>query len=173
VADVARIIAVLSLSPDAMTIDIVHAIVLTRSDLVIHVLPVIARFLCDAFDCVQETSAISLGRLLSTFGPSRRSASAAQDVPLSQPFSKHAPAILVAYVRSVVRPKVPLAIPTRKALQTSVYTICDSVVRLQNRGREGEGIGIPFGLGETGEAEQEIWADLWKQWAKQRYKGQG
>jgi hypothetical protein len=55
----------------------------------------------------------------------------------------------------------------------SVYTICDAVIRSQDRGHEGEGIGIPFGLGESGEAEQEIWAELWKQWAKQRYRGQG
>jgi len=155
-----------------MAIDIVHAAVLTRGDLVTHVLPILARFLCNAFDSLQEVSAISLSRLLSTFG-SRRSAKSTRDAPLSVPFSKHAPAILVAYVRSVTRTHNPLSIATRRSLQMSVYTICDSVIRAQDRGREGEGIGIPYGLGETGEAEQEIWADLWKQWAKQRYRGQG
>jgi hypothetical protein len=155
-----------------MAIDIVHAAVLTRSDLVIHVLPVLARFLCNATDSIQETSAISLSRLLSTFG-SRRSAKSTRDTALALPFSKHAPAVLVAYVRSVTRPHNPLAIATRRTLQMSVYTLCDAVIRSQDRGREGEGIGTPYGLGETGEAEQEIWADLWKQWAKQRYKGQG
>lgn len=155
-----------------MAIDIVHAAVLTRSDLVIHVLPVVARFLCNSFDSLREASAISLGRLLSTFG-TRRSATSTRDATLSLPFSKHAPAVLVAYVRSVARPHSQLAIATRRTLQMSVCTLCDAVVRSQDRGREGEGIGTPYGLGETGEAEQEIWADLWKQWAKQRYRGQG
>lgn len=171
-SDITRIIVTLSPSPKATAIDIVHAAVLTRSDLVVHVLPVLARFLCSSFDAIDETSAISLSRLLSTFG-TRRSARSNRDAPLSLPFSKHAPAVLVSYVRSVTRPHNTLSIATRRTLQMSVYTICDGVIRSQDRGREGEGIGTPYGLGETGEAEQEIWADLWKQWAKQRYKGQG
>lgn len=167
-----RIIATLSSSPSTVAIDIVHAAILTRSDLVIHVLPSLARFLCNSLYCVQEESALGLSRLLSTFG-SRRSARSARDTSLTLAFSKHAPAVLVAYVRSVSRSHRPLSIATRRTLQTSVYAICDAVVRSQDRGREGEGIGTPYGLGETGEAEQEIWADLWKQWAKQRYRGQG
>lgn len=168
VADMARIVTSLSYTPNAVAVEIIHAAVIARSDLMVHVLPLVARFLCNALDLVHETSVISLSRLLSTLGkrPQR-----ARDARL--PFGKHAPAVLLAYVRNVSRPHTLLSIASRKTLQTSVYTICDAVIHSQDRGREGEGIGVPYGLGENGEAEQEIWADLWRQWSKQRYKGQG
>jgi hypothetical protein len=170
VADMARIVTALSFTPNSVAIDIVHAAVIARSDLLVHVLPLVARFLCNALDSVHESSVMSLSRLLSTLGK-RQVSQSARDTRL--PFGKHAPAVLIAYVRNVSRPHTLLSIASRKMLQTSIYTICDAVIHSQDRGREGEGIGVPYGLGETGEAEQEIWADLWRQWSKQRYKGQG
>lgn len=167
--DAARIIGYLGSSPNGLAIDIAHAIVLARSDLVVHILPTLVRFLCDALCQMQEDTAASLGRLVATITRSRKGTS--RDVALSGPFSKHAPMVLVEYVRCLARTTVSPS--TRRVLQNSMFKICDAVVRLHDRGREGEGMGMPYGLGEAGEAEKEIWAELWRQWSKSRYKGLG
>ena len=91
---------------------------------------------------------------------------------------KHFPAVLVAYSRAVADPRGRMRPEVRRELMSGLWPICDAVTtggRVQSRGREGEALGDAFGLGEGsgGEAEKEIWADLWSSWARKRYTGQG
>jgi hypothetical protein len=143
--------------------------VVARSDLVVHILSTLVRFICETVRHVQEDTAVSLGRLLSSITRSRKATP--RDISLGGPFSKHAPMILVDYVRCLARMTVSPA--ARRVLQNSMFKICDAVVRLHDRGREGEGMGMPYGLGEAGEAEKELWAEMWRQWSRSRYKGLG
>lgn len=164
--DAARIITFLDSSPRSTAIDIVHALVLARSDLIVHVLPTLVRFVCSALQSIQHGTADSLARLLTSIATSRKAST--REVSLSGPISKHAPLVLVEYVRCLA-----VAPTAKRVLQSSILKICDTAIRLHDRGREGEGIGTPYGLGEAGDAEKEVWADLWGQWARYRYKGTG
>lgn len=96
---------------------------------------------------------------------------------LAGPLAKHAPAVLVAYARAASDPWAALAPAVRRELEPGLFALCDVVTaggRADGRGREGEGVGVPFGLGEAhGEAEREVWADVWKSWARKRYTGRG
>ena len=97
---------------------------------------------------------------------------------LEAPLAKHAPSILVAYVRAASDPLASLSIDVRRQLEPGVFALCDVMTsrgRAEGRGSEGKGIGLPFGLGEgdTGEAEKELWADMWRSWSKKRYLGLG
>jgi hypothetical protein len=166
--DAARIISSLGSSPGSIAIDVVHAIVLARSDLMIHILPTLVRFICGALRVVREDTANPLARLISSVATSRRSGTGGRGVSLNGPIGKHAPLILVEYVRCLMT-----APTTKRMLQSSIFKICDTAIRLHDRGREGEGLGAPYGLGEAGDAEKEVWADLWGQWARYRYKGTG
>lgn len=89
--------------------------------------------------------------------------------------AKHMPALLVGYVRAVA--SAPVSIEVRSEMQPGIFAICDLLTagRRDQRGREGEDVGKPFGLGEGagGEAEAGLWADLWRTWAKKRYTGRG
>jgi hypothetical protein len=92
--------------------------------------------------------------------------------------SKHAPTILVAYVRAAADPWANLGVAARRELEPGLFAVCDIVTvggRGGGRGREGEVLGSAFGLGEgvSGEAEKEIWAELWRAWGKKRYTGRG
>jgi hypothetical protein len=103
----------------------------------------------------------------------RRHRQPARQVPLVNALGKHAPAIVTAYVRGWANPRCEIPIVQRRVLQASIYNWCDIIVRSSHRGREGEGVGQPFGLGEAGAVESELWAELWTQWGRQRYRGQG
>ncbi len=118
----------------------------------------------------EDQRAVSIARLLQTMlGGSTKST-------FHKAVVKHLPAVLVAYVRVLATSHIPLNV--RRGLQPGLFDICDLVTaggRVQSRGREGEGLGDAYGLGEGpgGEAEREVWADLWKTWANSRYVGQG
>ncbi|GFZ47977.1 hypothetical protein JCM24511_05724 [Saitozyma sp. JCM 24511] len=88
------------------------------------------------------------------------------------PLAKHAPAILVAYVRAAGDPRSPLPPSVRSSLQPGLLALCDAVPSDQHRY---ELVGLPWGLGEGpgGEAETQLWGDLWRLWRARRYKGQG
>ena len=93
-----------------------------------------------------------------------------------QSIMKHVPALLIAYVRIVATTRISRDV--RKDLETGLFVVCDIVTaggRIHSRGREGEAIGEAFGLGEGpgGEAERDVWAELWRSWAAKRYTGQG
>lgn len=98
--------------------------------------------------------------------------------PFLQGLIKHFPAVLVAYSRAVAEPRGRMRPDVRRVLMSALWPICDAVTtggRVQSRGREGEALGDAFGLGDGpgGDAEKEIWADLWSTWARKRYTGQG
>lgn len=93
-------------------------------------------------------------------------------------FAKHITEILVAYARSTVDAPYSLSPAVRQELESGMWSLCDIVTtagRVDARGREGEGIGLPYGLGEgaRGNAEREVWATLWQRWRRQRYIGRG
>lgn len=97
---------------------------------------------------------------------------------LAGPLAKHAPALLVAYARAAADPWAGLSTAVRRELEPGLFSLCDIVTaggRADGRGREGEGVGAPFGLGDGagGAAEHEIWADTWRAWSRKRYTGQG
>ncbi|BEJ11920.1 hypothetical protein CspHIS471_0203800 [Cutaneotrichosporon sp. HIS471] len=96
---------------------------------------------------------------------------------LAGPLAKHAPAVLVAYARAASDPWAALSPAVRRELEPGLFALADVTTaggRADGRGREGEGVGVPFGLGEAhGEAEREVWADVWKAWARKRYTGRG
>ncbi len=97
---------------------------------------------------------------------------------LAGPLAKHAPSILVAYVRAASDPVAGLSTEVRRSLEPGLFAICDLMTsggRVEGHGREGESIGLPFGLGEGAgrEVEKEVWAEMWRTWGKKRYVGQG
>lgn len=154
------------------SIDIIHTLTTLRPELLVDVVPHLVSFLCRQLQHVVGEFVEALARLLSALGH-RRPRQSQRHTPLVIALGKHAPAILAAYVRGLADRKNPISVVHRRLLQASVYHWCDMIVRAPHRGREGEGIGQTFGVGEGGEAEKEIWAGLWRQWTKQRYRGQG
>ena len=139
-------------------------------------------WISDHDDGLGEEQAKLAGRLLESLTDGRLpvgagySQVAGKQRMLGTPFAKHAPSVLVAYVRAATDPTAALPTQVRQRLEMGVFSLCDIVTSgRRGRGREGEGIGLPFGLGEGsgGEAEREIWADLWQSWSKKRYAGQG
>ncbi|KAL7420823.1 hypothetical protein Q5752_004776 [Cryptotrichosporon argae] len=106
------------------------------------------------------------------------SASASARRALAGPLAKHAPALLIAYARAAADPHAGLAPAVRRALEPGLFAVCEVVTaggRAASRGREGEGVGRAWGLGEGpgGDAENEVWAALWIAWARARYAGRG
>ncbi|WVR08691.1 hypothetical protein IAU60_005749 [Kwoniella sp. DSM 27419] len=96
----------------------------------------------------------------------------------TSPIAKHAPVVLLAYVRAGAGLHLGLHPAVRKELEPGIHAFCNLVTsggRIQARGREGEGLGTPFGLGDGpgGEGEKELWAEMWRSWGRSRYMGQG
>ncbi|KAK8850637.1 hypothetical protein IAR55_004556 [Kwoniella newhampshirensis] len=94
------------------------------------------------------------------------------------PLAKHVPAILVTYVRAGADLHLGYTTSVRRDLEPGLLALCNLVTsggRINSRGREGEGLAVPFGLGEgiSSEGEKELYADLWQTWSKARYTGQG
>lgn len=96
---------------------------------------------------------------------------------LAGPLAKHASAVLVAYARAASDPWAGLSPAVRKEIEPGLFALCEVVTaggRADGRGREGEGVGAAFGLGDAhGDAEREVWADVWRAWGKKRYVGRG
>jgi len=134
-------------------------------------------------DAVGEADAGQLSRLLVRLANARwpRTNPATTTMNrqrLAAPLAKHAPAILAAYVRAAADPVSALPASARRQLEPGLDALCETITaggRVTGRGREGEGIGIPFGVGEGGNGaiEREIWSDLWRAWSRRRYVGQG
>ncbi|WVQ70668.1 hypothetical protein IAR50_000190 [Cryptococcus sp. DSM 104548] len=170
-------------------INILTVIDRRRPELLFATLPQIVQTVCYIFPKFQASRAAgSTEKPLSTASSTlfaRFLVSLAQSKPSrsdnpheTSPLAKHVPAILVAYVRACADPAKGYEAAVRKELEVGLFAMCDLTTsggRAGARGREGEGLGTPFGLGEGpgGEGEKELWAELWKSWSKGRYAGQG
>jgi hypothetical protein len=179
-----------------LVVVIVSLLFQRRADLVNETLPSAVHVLCSMLRVLQcprngrairgpfwlaepldSSAATSFSRLLSSLA-SRRFASGNKSTSLASSFVKHTSAILVAYVRASADPFAGLSTAVRRELEPGLFALCELITvggRVDGRGREGEGVGLPFGLGEGpgGEAEKELWADLWRDWKTKRYTGQG
>ncbi|ORY31304.1 Urb2/Npa2 family-domain-containing protein [Naematelia encephala] len=112
-----------------------------------------------------EVSAENFSRLLSTLA-SMECASLA----------KHVTPILLAYVQAVANSSARIEQKIRIQLEPGVFALCEVVAKggkMTARGREGEGIGMPYGLGDGGDGEKQVWAELWTEWSRKRYSGRG
>ncbi|KAJ9114638.1 hypothetical protein QFC22_005513 [Naganishia vaughanmartiniae] len=100
--------------------------------------------------------------------------------------SKHAPVLLIAYVRAVAHPLYTIPAPSRHELVPGIAAMCEAVVAGGksmlgglgaggNENRSAESVGEAFGLGEGpgGEGELILWGDMWRAWRRSRYVGQG
>ncbi|KAJ9095632.1 hypothetical protein QFC21_005504 [Naganishia friedmannii] len=100
--------------------------------------------------------------------------------------SKHAPVLLIAYVRAVAHPLYTIPASSRHELVPGIAAMCEAVVAGGksmlgglgaggNENRSAESIGEAFGLGEGpgGEGELVLWGDMWRAWRRSRYVGQG
>lgn len=94
--------------------------------------------------------------------------------------SKHAPVLLIAYVRAVSHPRGMMPVDVRNALEPGLLALCEAVNaggKAQYGMKGGEGVGDAFGLGEgepdTKERETSVWGELWRKWQSKRYIGQG
>ncbi|WVQ85973.1 hypothetical protein IAT38_008141 [Cryptococcus sp. DSM 104549] len=134
----------------------------------------------DAGDRLDEKHAQLFSRLLIAMTqarPSKNKHSQSLNQETS-PLAKHIPALLVSYVRTSADPLAGFTTAVRRELEPGLFALCNLATvggRANARGREGEGLGVPFGLGEgpSGEGEKELWAELWRGWSKARYTGQG
>ncbi|GMK57070.1 hypothetical protein CspeluHIS016_0309100 [Cutaneotrichosporon spelunceum] len=129
-------------------------------------------------DAVHTAHAALLARTMGALAVAKISGTGAGAArTLAGPLAKHAPAVLVAYARAASDPWAALSSAVRRELEPGLFALADVITaggRADGRGREGEGVGVPFGLGEAhGQAEREVWADLWKAWARKRYTGRG
>jgi hypothetical protein len=125
-------------------------------------------------DADAEASAELLSRTLIALCTARTSPTTGHKA-LAGPLGKHAPALLVAYARAAADPWAVLAPQVRRALEPGLWALCDVVTaggRADGRGREGEGVGAPFGLARD-EAQREVWAGMWGAWGRRRYTGLG
>ncbi len=97
------------------------------------------------------------------------------------PLSKHAPALLVSYVRAIVNPHMGIPVDVRQDLESGIHALCEAVVaggKAQYGKGDGFAVGDAFGLGDgrdgrDADSEMEIWAEIWGTWRKRRYVGQG
>ena len=131
------------------------------------------------------SQARQLTRLFTSFANTRSHGSKknaekrnAQSPILPDALAKHVPAIIIAYVRMVADPSSHVEPAAARELRSGLMTLCDLITaggRSGDRGREGEVVGEPFGLGDglMSDSERQIWANIWTSWAKSRYTGQG
>lgn len=94
--------------------------------------------------------------------------------------SKHAPVLLIAYVRAVSHPRGMMPMDVRNALEPGLLALCEAITaggKAQYGMKGGEGVGDAFGLGEgepeSKEREVSVWGELWRKWQSKRYTGQG
>ncbi|GAA5879792.1 hypothetical protein JCM16303_004181 [Sporobolomyces ruberrimus] len=84
---------------------------------------------------------------------------------LTAPLSKHAPFLLLAYLRACVHPTCPIPSALRGELQGGWFEVMDSMGKWER-----EALMKGF-LGEDEEAERGVLRELWKNWEKERYRG--
>ncbi|GEM08711.1 nucleolar 27S pre-rRNA processing, Urb2/Npa2 [Rhodotorula toruloides] len=131
-------------------------------------------------EAIGRNEARAVGRLLgsltakttTTTASKRKSAissgqtdDASANTSLGAPLSKHAPFLLLNYLRACVHPTCPIPSALRAELQGGWIEILDAMGKWE---REALMKGL---LGEDEEAERGVLRNLWKSWEKERYKG--
>ncbi|TKA55915.1 hypothetical protein B0A53_01614 [Rhodotorula sp. CCFEE 5036] len=125
---------------------------------------------------IGKTEAKALGRLLGSLGSkttstggSRRKHLATDDAAsttsLIAPLSKHAPFLLLNYLRACVHSTCPIPSALRSELQGGWFEVMDAMGKWE---REALMKGL---LGEEEEAERGILRSMWAAWEKERYRG--
>lgn len=183
----------LSSSTFNCVLEIITIINRRRPELIFATLPQLVQLICYIFPRFQVPRTIMLlgrpspstslteedaklfSRLLVSLAQCKSAKSKTHE---ASPLAKHVPAILVAYIRACADPSLGFTTAVRKDFEPGLHALCDLTTaggRANARGREGEGLGTPFGLGEGpgGDGEKELWAELWLGWSKGRYMGQG
>ncbi|GJN90281.1 hypothetical protein Rhopal_003289-T1 [Rhodotorula paludigena] len=84
---------------------------------------------------------------------------------LTAPLSKHAPFLLLSYLRACVHPTCPIPSALRNELQGGWFEVMDAMGKWE---REALMKGL---LGEDEEAERGVLRGMWKSWEKERYRG--
>ncbi|KAJ8293894.1 N-acetylserotonin O-methyltransferase-like protein [Rhodotorula toruloides] len=130
-------------------------------------------------DAIGRNEARAVGRLLgsltakttTTTASKRKSAistgqavDASANTSLAAPLSKHAPFLLLDYLRACVHPTCPIPSALRAELQGGWSEILDAMGKWE---REALMKGL---LSEDEEAERGVLRNLWKSWEKERYK---
>lgn len=122
---------------------------------------------------VGKDEAMAVGRLLGSLSTKttttlKRKAddtSAATTVSLVAPLSKHAPFIILPYLRACVHATCPIPSSVRKELQGGWFEVMDAMGKWER-----EALMKGF-LGEDEEAERGVLRGMWKSWEKERYRG--
>lgn len=83
---------------------------------------------------------------------------------LAQPFSKHAPYVITAYIRALVDPLSFVSPRIRQELETGLFALCEIM------GEYGRDALMTAMLDESGKTMMKI---LWGAYEKQRYVGKG
>ena len=125
-------------------ISIVHTLTALRCELLVDVIPQLVGFICRQLARLEIDRVVPLGRLLAALSQNRRNRRPVRHKSLVKALGKHAPAVLVAYVRAWGDPRNEIPVTQRRFLHASIYSWCDISVRASHRGREGEGVGQPF-----------------------------
>jgi len=98
-------------------------------------------------------------------GPSARSdTSATQAQSLAQPFSKHAPYVITAYIRALINPLSVMTPRIRQELEPGLFALCDMM------GEHGRDAIMTAMLDDSGKVMMRL---LWTEYEKQRYAGRG
>ncbi|GAA6050668.1 hypothetical protein JCM3770_000882 [Rhodotorula araucariae] len=125
---------------------------------------------------IGKPEAKAVGRLLgsltaktTTTTAGKRKHGAADDAStntsLAAPLSKHAPFLLLNYLRACVHPTCPIPSALRNELQGGWFEVMDAMGKWE---REALMKGM---LGEEEEAERGVLRAMWKSWEKERYRG--
>lgn len=125
---------------------------------------------------IGKPEAKALGRLLGSLGSkttstggSRRKHVSADEAgsttSLVAPLSKHAPFLLLSYLRACVHSTCPIPSTLRSELQGGWFEVMDTMGKWE---REALMKGL---LGDEEEAERGVLRTMWNAWEKERYRG--
>ncbi|KAL8287505.1 hypothetical protein RQP46_003363 [Phenoliferia psychrophenolica] len=110
----------------------------------------------------KTTSSASLKR---KHGATVDNAAATTTTSLAAPLSKHAPFILLPYLRACVNVAAPIPSALRSELQGGWFEVMDAMGKWER-----EALMKGF-LGEEEEAEKGVLRGMWRTWEKERYRG--
>jgi hypothetical protein len=97
-------------------------------------------------------------------GPSAHSDASTQAQSLAQPFTKHAPYVITAYIRALINPLSVMAPRIRQELEPGLFALCDMM------GEHGRDAIMKAMLDDSGKTMMRL---LWTEYDKQRYVGKG